>query len=237
MSHPEQDPQAEILRFDMDGGIANWDKDWFPSLGDINARLVETYGFADHDRHFHFLAEAAFIIQGYSSIRIAGRHVTVPSDMPTFKEAAAKFQKAMQKVDELSEAVFDIRSNATADTLLFHFDPERETLKLMKLLARAMSILVEIEKYEGKVGNRAAPDWVEDFCIHCQRFWHDERGGGTRIIFEAERRTKITPWVEDVYVSLAQRLNVEIPLSRVKGVARNVPAYRADAEPNKGDTC
>lgn len=141
----------------------------------------------------------------------------------------------MQKVDELSTAIFDIRSDATADTLLCHFDPARETSVLMKMLGRAMFILAEIEKYEGRVGNRQVPDWLEEFCVHSQRFWHAEKGGGTRIIFEAQRQTRITPWVEDVYVSLTKRLNIAVPLSRLKGIARNVPAYRPDAEPNNGD--
>jgi hypothetical protein len=226
------------LNFDQEHGIAHLhDKDWFPSLGDINTRIAETYGFEDRERHFRYLAEVAFIIQGYSGIRIDGRFVAVPSDLTPFKEAAAKFQKAMQKVDELSRAIFEIRSDATADTLLFHFDPARETSGLMKMLGRAMFILAEVEKYEGRVGNRQVPDWLEAFCIHSQRFWHAEKGGGTRIIFETERRTKITPWVEDVYVSLTKRLNVAVPLSRLKGVARNVPAYRPDPVPNTGDTC
>lgn len=227
-----------LLRFDQENGIAHLhDKDWFPDIGDINLRIAQEYGFADRDRHFAYLAQAAFIIQGYSGIRIDGGLVTVPSDLTPFKEAAAKFQKAMQKVEELQNAIFDIRSDATADTLLFHFDPERETSQLMKMLGRAMFILVEIENFEGQVGNRPVPDWLEEFCIHSQKFWHSEQGGGTRIIFEQARRTKITPWVEDVYVSLTRRLNIDVPVSRLKGIARNVPAYRADTWPNTGDTC
>ncbi|NRG16899.1 hypothetical protein HPQ64_04255 [Rhizobiales bacterium] len=225
-----------MLNFDQEDGIAHLhDKNWFPSLGDVNDRIVENYGFEDRDRHFRYLAEAAFIIQGYSGIRIDGRFVTVPSDLTPYKEAAAKFQKAIQKVDELSAAIFDIRSDATADTLLAHFDPKRETSALMKMLGQAMHILVQIEQLEGRVGNRPIPDWLEAFCVHSQRFWHSEKGGGTRIIFEAERQTRITPWVEDVYVSLTKRLNVDVPLSRLKGVARNVPAYRPETEPNNGD--
>jgi hypothetical protein len=238
MSHSDENPPIQILSFDKKDGIAHLhDKDWFPDLGDINNRIVETYGFEDRERHFRYLSEAAFIIQGYSGIRIDGRLVTVPSDLTPFKEAAAKFQRAMQKVDELSMAIFDIRSDATADTLLFHFDSARETSGLMKMLGRTMFILAEIEKYEGRVGNRQAPDWLEEFCVHSQRFWHAEKGGGTRIIFDAERRTRITPWVEEVFVSLTKRLNIEVPLSRLKGVARNVPAYRPETGPNNGDTC
>lgn len=238
MAEEDRQKSTQVLLFDQVNGISDLhDKDWFPDLGDINARLTTTYGFEDGDRHFAYLAGAAFIIQGYSVIRLDGKHVTVPSDLTPFKEAKAKFQRAMQKVDELSAAIFDIRSDATADTLLIHFDPERETSQLMKMLGRAMFILTEIEKYEGRVGNRQVPDWLEAFCVHSQRFWHAEKGGGTRIIFEAERRTKITPWVEDVYVSLAKRLSIDVPLSRLKGVARNVPAYRPDAGPNNDDTC
>jgi hypothetical protein len=237
MSQSDEKPSIQILSFDQKNGIAHLhDKDWFPSLGDINNRIVETYGFEDRDRHFRYLAEAAFVIQGYSGIRVDGQFILTPSDLTPFKEAAAKFQRAMQKVDELSTAIFDIRSDATADTLLFHFDPQRETSALMKMLGRTMFILAEIEKYEGRVGNRQVPDWLEEFCIHSQRFWHTEKGGGTRIIFEAGRRTKITPWIEDVYVSLTKRLNVNTPLSRLKGVARNVPAYRSAKRPNNRDT-
>ena len=238
MTKSDQPEPIRVLQFDHDGGIADLhEKDWFPNLTDINARIAEKYGFEDHDRHFSYLAEAAFIIQGYSGIQINDRFVTVPSDLTPFKETATKFQRAMQKVDELSNAIFEIRSDATADTLLAHFDPRRETSQLMNMLGRTMHILVQIEALEGQVGNRPIPDWLREFCVHSQRFWHEEKGGGTRIIFEQARQTKITPWVEDVYVSLTTRLNVDVPLSRLKGVARNVPAYRADAEPNNGDTC
>lgn len=238
MTKEDRQKSTQVLLFDQVNGIADLhDKDWFPDLGDINARLTKTYGFEDRDRHFAYLAGAAFIIQGYSGIRIDGKRMTVPSDLPPFGDAAAKFQRAMQKVDELSTAIFAIRSDATADTLLSHLDPQRETSALMKMLGRAMFILVEIEKYEGQVGNRPVPDWLKDFCVHSQRFWHAEKGGGTRIIFEQDRQTKITPWVEDVYVSLTRRLNIDVPLSRLKGIARNVPAYRPDAKPNTGDTC
>lgn len=237
MAEQDQHQSTQILLFDQQDGIADLhDKDWFPDLGDINARIAEKYGFEDHDRHFTYLAGAAFLIQRFSGIRIDGKYVIVPSDLTPFKDAAAKFQRAMQKVDELSVAIFDIRSDATADTLLFHFDPQRETSNLMKMLGRAMFILVEIEKYEGRVGNRPVPDWLEEFCVHSQRFWHTEKGGGTRIIFEEERQTKITPWIEDVYVSLTNRLNIAVPLSRLKGVARNVPAYRPPEHPNNDDT-
>lgn len=238
MADENRHQSTQILLFDHEHGIADLHgKDWFPDLDDINVRLTTTYSFEDRDRHLAYLAGAAFIIQGYSGIRIDGKHVTVPSDLPPFKEAAAKFQRAMQKVDELSAAIFAIRSDATADTLLFQLDPARETSALMKMLGRAMFILAEIEKYEGQVGNRPVPDWLNEFCVHSQRFWHAEKGGGTRIIFEQDRQTKITPWVEDVFVSLTHRLNIDVPLSRLKGIARNVPAYRADAEPNIGDTC
>lgn len=238
MTKKKQPPPDRVLRFDHESGIADLhEKDWFPNLTDINARIVEKYGFEDRDRHFAYLAEAAFIIQGYSDIRVDDRFVTVPSDLTPFKEVAAKFQKAMQKVDELQVAIFNIRSDATADTLLLHFDPKRETSDLMKMLGRAMFILAEIEKLEGRVGNRPVPDWLEGFCVHSQRFWHTEKGGGTRIIFEQARQTNITPWVEDVYVSLTKRLNIDVPLSRLKGIARSVPAYRSKAEPNIGNTC
>lgn len=238
MADEDRHQSTQALLFDHEHGIADiHDKDWFPDLGDINVRLATTYGFEDRDRHFAYLVGAACIIQGYSGIRIDGKHVTVPSDLPPFKEAAAKFQRAIQKVDELSTAIFAIRSDATADTLLSHLDPARETSALMKMLGRAMFILAEIEKYEGQVGNRPVPDWLQEFCVHSQRFWHAEKGSGTRIIFEQGRQTRITPWVEDVFVSLTHRLNVEVPLSRLKGVARNVPAYRSNAKPNTGDTC
>lgn len=237
MADEDRHHSSQVLRFDLERGIADLhEKDWFPDLGDINVRLATKYGFEDRDRHFAYLASAAFMIQGYSDIRIDGKRVTVPSDLSPFKDAAAKFQRAMQKVDELSTAIFAIRSDATADTLLSHIDPERETSVLMKMLGRAMFILVEIEKYEGQVGNRPVPDWLKEFCVHSQRFWHAEKGGGTRIIFEQGRQTRITPWVEDVYVSLTRRLNINVPLSRLKGIARNVPAYRPNAEPNDGDT-
>jgi hypothetical protein len=236
MTKENQHQSSQVLLFDQVNGIADLhDKNWFPDLSDINARLTTAYGFEDRDRHFAYLAGAAFIIQGYSGIRVDGKHVTVPSDLPPFGDAAAKFQRAMQKVDELSTAIFAIRSDATADTLLSHFDPERETSQLTRMLGRAMHILVRIEALEGQVGNRPIPDWLKEFCVHSQRFWLAEKGGGTRIIFEEERRTKITPWVEDVYISLTSRLNVEVPLSRLKGVARNVPAYRPEIEPNTGD--
>lgn len=227
MSESDQEPPTQFLSFDPGAGIADLvDKEWFLSLGDINERIAGAYGIEDHDRHLQYLAEAAFIIQGFSGIRIDGRFVTVPSDLTPFKEVASKFQKATQKVEELSAAVFDIRSDATADTLLFHFDPQRQTSELMKMLGRTMSILAEINNYEGRVGNRPVPEWIEEFCVHSQRFWHDVKGGGTRIIFEEERQTRITPWVEDVFISLTKRLKIDVPISRLKGVARNVPAYR-----------
>lgn len=233
---PPRQPTQTIL-FDKESGIADLhEKDWFPEIADINARIAAKFDFRDHDRHFIYLAEAALLIQAYSGIRIDGSFVTVPSDLTPFKGATAKFQKAMQKADELSKAIFDIRSDVTADTLLHAFDPQRETSALMKMLGRAMFILSEIEKYEGRVGNRMVPDWIERFCVHSQRFWQKEQGGGTRIIFEQTRQTKITPWIEDVYISLTKRLNVDVPLSRLKGVARNVPAYRPKADANNGDT-
>lgn len=238
MAEQDRHSSTQVLLFDRQNGIADLhEKDWFPDLGDINAHIAERYGFKDQGRHFVYLAGAAFIIQGYSGIRIDGKYVTVPSDLTPFKEVAIKFQRAMQKADELSSAIFDIRSDATADALLSHFDPERETSQLMKMLGRAMFVLVEIEKFEGQVGNRPVPDWLEEFCVHSQKFWHSEQGGGTRIIFEKARQTKITPWVEDVYVSLTKRLNIGVPVSRLKGIARNVPAYRPEAAPNIGDTC
>lgn len=234
--HPPRRATKTIL-FDIENGIADLhEKEWFPDLTDINARIAAKYDFPDHQSHFDYLAEAVLLIQAYSGIHIDGHVVTVPSDLTPFKEAKAKFQKALQKADELSEAIFDIRSDATADTLLNAFDPQRETSALMKMLGRAMFILSEIEKYEGRVGNRMVPDWIERFCVHSQRFWQKEQGGGTRIIFEQTRQTKITPWIEDVYISLTKRLNVDVPLSRLKGVARNVPAYRPEANPNNGDT-
>jgi len=219
--------QNSEIHFDSKNGIADLkDRDWFPDLTDINVRLVNAHGFEHTDRHFDYLVEATFIIQGFSNIRIDGHFVTVPSDLTPFKEAADKFQKVMQKIDDLSEAIFDIRTDATSDTLLTHFDPERQTRQLMAEFGKTMGILAQIEQFEGQVGNRPVPDWLKTFCIHSQRFWLAEKGGGTRIIFEQTRQTKITPWLEDVFLSLTESLNVDVPLSRLKGVARNVPAYR-----------
>lgn len=228
---------TQKILFDAENGIADLhEKEWFPDLADINARIAAKYDFPDHQSHFDYLAEATFLIQAYSGIHIDGHVVTVPSDLTPFKGAKAKFQKALQRADELSEAIFDIRSDATADTLLHAFDPQRETMALMKMLGRATFILSEIEKYEGRVGNRMVPDWIERFCVHSQQFWQKEQGGGTRIIFEQARQTKITPWIKDVYLNLTKHLNIDVPLSRLKGVARHVPAYRSEADANNGDT-
>lgn len=234
---PESKPVL-LLAYDVENGIADLvEADWFPNLTDINDDIVALYQFSDPSRHLDFLLEATAIVRGFSRIELRDSTVIVPADLPPFKNAAALFQKAMQKVDELAEAIFAIRTDPTADILLSFFDDKEELAGFKESLPRVMQALAKVEALEGKVGNRPTADWVREFCVHCQKFWLEEKGGGTRIIFEQERRTLITPWIEDVFVSLMRRLDLNVPVSKLKTVARDVPAYRPLADPIKGDTC
>lgn len=142
----------------------------------------------------------------------------------------------MQKVEELSELIFALRCDATSDILLSHFDQDEEVSRFTKSLPNLMRVLAKIDGLEGAIGNRPTGERALHLLQHCQRFWAQNKGGGTRLIFQQERRTKISYWVEDVYEELRQLLDSDTPFSKLKTVARDVPAYRSSGEPITGDT-
>lgn len=225
------------LTFDEGNGIADLIRgDWKVDMREINDRLLEKHQFPDANKHFDFLCEAIEIIQGFSRIELRDNIVVVPSDLTKFKEVKAKFQKVCDKIDELSELVFELRCDATADMLLQHFDRDGFLDNFKKSLPDGMRVFAQIDEYTGATGNRPTGDWAENFCLHCQKFWGAEKGGGTRPMFESGRRTKITYWLEDVYEELKACLGINTPISKVKTVARNVAAYRPPEKPIIGDT-
>lgn len=233
--NPESAPSVERLAFNAEGGIADIaSKQWFFDIGSINPRFVAKFGFPDEQRHALFLLEAIDIIQSAPPITLRDNVVVVPSGLSEFKATKARFQRVMRKVDDLSELLFALRCDATSDILLSHFDDDGEVARFAKSLPKLMGVLAKIDALEGAVGNRPTGEWVRTFLVLCQRFWASEKGGGTRIIFQQERRTRISYWVEDVYEDLRKLTGSNTPLSKVKTIARNVPAYRQAPAPING---
>lgn len=237
MADAESDKTRFYLTFNEANGIADLIRDESNvDMSEINARILAKHPFPDPTKHFDFLCEAAEIIQGFSRIELRDKIVVVPSDLTEFKKVKAKFLRICDKIDELAELIFEIRSDATGDMLLQHFDGDNKLGTLKKTLPSAMRVFAQIDDYTGTAGNRPTGKWAENFCVHCQRFWAQEIGGGTRLMFESERRTQITHWVEDVYEQLRKSLGIRTPISKIKTVARSVAAYRLPDEPVIGDT-
>lgn len=227
MTQKQRSDQPTYLRFDEATGFADMVRaDWKTDLNKINDSLTSKFEFPDKQKHFEFLCNAAEVIQGFSRIEVRGDIVVVPSDLTEFKRTKSQFLRVCEKIDELSELVFALRADATSDMLLQYFDNDKALKKLAPSLAGAMRVFRKIDDYSGAVGNRRTGEWAEDFCVVCQKFWHDQIGGGTRLIFDGERRTRISYWMEDVYRALAECLGLRTPFSKVKTVARSVAAYR-----------
>ena len=202
------------LTFDEGNGIADLIRgDWKVDMREINDRLLEKHQFPDANKHFDFLCEAIEIIQGFSRIELRDNIVVVPSDLTKFKEVKAKFQKVCDKIDELSELVFELRCDATADMLLQHFDRDGFLDNFKKSLPDGMRVFAQIDEYTGATGNRPTGDWAENFCLHCQKFWGAEKGGGTRpyvrertthqdhlLVGRRLRRTESLPWDKHTHI-------------------------------------
>jgi len=234
---PEDGEAVFHLEYDAETGIAEiYALDWFTNVREINDRIASKYEFPDYEKHYEFLLDTIDVMQGPSRIEVRDGVVTVPADLTPFKTASAQFQKLMQKIDELAELIFAMQLDATTVTLLQHFDGDDTLKNFQKSIPEMVRVLVKIDSLEGTAGNRPTGDWVRDFCVHCQGFWAEHKGGGTRIIFEQARRTRISYWVEDVFLALDRCIGRNTPVSKLKTVARDVPAYRPSGEPITGDT-
>lgn len=233
----ESDDSVKFLEFDTNNWMADFEANqWDYDVDDINEKLVSKYNFPDAGKHNKFLKDAIKIILTYPRIQMRDDVVIVPSGLKEFKKSGAQFRQLINKIDDVSELLFALRCDATSDMLMNYFDQEEYLKCLTESLGPALGVLAEIDKLKGTVGGRPTGEWATQFCVHCQKFWSEEIGGGTRIIFEGARATHITGWLEEVFEELRIRIGINTPISQIKTVARDIPAYRHSTQPIVGDT-
>ncbi len=218
-----------ILKYDIVHGVADLPASDGPDLDlrAINAELMTEFGFSDRLAHLNFLYDAAEIIRSFSDVTIQTNKVDVPADLTNFSEAKTKLNRIADKVDELAELIFAARRDALMDMLLKYLDADNAVRKFNLASIELMRVFAKVDELEGRTGKPITAKWVAAFCVHCQKFWKEQKGTGTRIMFNSERKTIITPWVEAVFMKLTRAMGMNDPISVLHGVARSIPAYQS----------
>lgn len=216
------------IEYNYADGIAHWPSktDPDPILHSIANELCEQFGFADPAAHLDFLYDAVEIIRSFSGATISNGRVDAPSDLSNFSEAKARLDRLANALDKFDEQLFSAERDALTEMLLKHLDDQGAIRKFRLASTELMRVLAQVDELEGRSGKPVTAEWIETLCIHCQKFWYEQKGGGTRIMFQFERQTKITPWVEAVFLRLTRALGKNTPVSALHGVAKRIAAYR-----------
>lgn len=229
MIRKEKTQQHDVLGYDYEQGLAALSSEWWLDVKDINHELVKKHQFPDAEAHAFFLLNASHIFQGFSEITVENGEVSIPTDMTSFKHAKQRFDRLAEKLNSVSEMLYEMRCDATMEMLLTHFGNEQMLTQVHRNVADLIGVAAKVEALRGKTGKPVKGKWVKDFCIYCQRFWYEQRNEKTRIAYAsngAPATAPIAKWIEDVAAKMDEKLGRSQSITTIKTIAKNLPKYR-----------
>jgi hypothetical protein len=163
--------------------------------------------------------------------------IKIADDVPHLKTVTAEILPKLNK--HLSRAVALLHEAAENDVFLTLIhdaagqadEPADQVWGLIKFA----ETVDRAAKFKGGPGRNRRPDWVEAFCIGCQRFWSEHQLGGTSLNFDAPNPPKVAEWLNQIFEELrAYRMTVDPEFTglrasttqAMKKVAQTLPAYR-----------
>lgn len=195
-------------------------------LQEFAADVALEFDFEDVDLLHAFLVRMWLLMEAGSAVVIANSKAVAPTDQPEFKPTREQLERLRDHLAEAAAILRGVPNNETLGAALHHSDRTGAMDQQYQALLELLETSDRAASLEGRAGRRPNEDWVRDFCIACQRFWHLSGKTGTAIVFHTAFPTAITRWVERVYVGLRRLKGQRNDLSKLKSVAKTVTAYR-----------
>ncbi len=211
----------------------------------ISRRVAEAHNITNREAHSDFVFELWRIMDTQSRTYIEKGEIKIAADTETLKTATEDiFPELNRCLSRAVDILHDAEGNETFLAILLEAaeDDGNPGDQIWSLFGLADTVAKAAE-FSGKPGRRRRPDWVENFCRACQRFWHSHGTGGTKINFKAPRPPAIARWLEQLFAELRD-FRIEIApsftgyrpssTSAMKKVAQSLTAFRPPREDEKG---
>jgi hypothetical protein len=211
----------------------------------LSKNVANNYSLSDHDAHEDLVFDLWRIMGRKSPAYLENGEIKIAGDTEPLKTVTENMLPQLNK--SLQNAV-DI----------LHRLPESEVFRAIILdsvgenedFSAQVSGLFDLaetisraSEFRGKAGKRRRPDWVRNFCVAGQKYWHKHGMGGTKLNFSAPNPPAITKWMEQVFTELrAYRIQVDRSFkdyrtsspAALRKVAQALPAFRPPNEAEKG---
>lgn len=195
-------------------------------LQEFAADIAVEYDFEDVDLLYAFLVRMWLLMETGSAVVVAEGKAVAPTDQPEFKPTREQLDRLHEHLSRAAAILRDVPDNETLGAALHHCDRTGAMDQQYKALLDLLDTSERAASLEGRAGRRPNEDWLQDFCIACQRFWLLSGKSGTAIVFHTAFPTPITPWVERVYVGIRRLKGQRDDLSKLKSAAKSISAYR-----------
>jgi len=201
-------------------------EDQLRSVREFSVENARENGFDDTEALRGFLIEMWMLMDIGSEVQIVDGSVVVPADQPEFKPTREMLNRLHEKLSEAAEVLRQVPENETMRAALEHSDQTGKLDEQYRSLLELLETSQKAASLQGRAGRRSNEQWLNDFCIACQRHWVRSGKTGTSIVFNTAFPTPITRWVESVYVGLRRLRGERDDLSKLKSAAKAVSVYR-----------
>jgi hypothetical protein len=195
-------------------------------LQEFAADVALEYDFEDVDLLYAFVVRMWLLMETGSAVVIAEDKAVSPTDQPEFKPTREQLDRLRAHLSEAAAILREVPENETLGAALHHCDRTGAMDQQYQTLLDLLDTSERAASLEGRAGRRPNEDWLQDFCVACQRYWLLSGKSGTAIVFHTAFPTPITRWVERVYVGLRRLKGQRDDLSKLKSATKSISAYQ-----------